>query len=185
MRFSADAELSSWGASFDARRISPGRGQGGFGFVEVLVAILLTATVISAIASGMLALMRSSQRAEDRQHLQLAVANFTESIKSIDYLNCGRIENGDGVVTPGEYDYNSYPNHLDADSLAIESISIEGIRYWKRGSVVGPSDAAKFVPFAQSSCAATPATDAGAQEFTVSARYRGLTLNASVVKRRT
>lgn len=160
------------------------REQAGFSLLEVLIAIVLTSTVILAIGAGMLTLMRSSKRAEDRQHMQLAISSFTESIKSIDYLDCGRVENGDGVVQPGEYDYVSYPNHFDADSLGVDSLSIVSIDYWKRGSSTDPADAETFVPLASSSCGAIPPTDTGAQRFTVKLSYRDLTSQASIVKRR-
>jgi len=65
------------------------RSQGGFSLIEVLVALVLSSMVVMALAAGLLTLVRVTASTNERQQLQLAAGNFSESMKAFDYLQCG------------------------------------------------------------------------------------------------
>ena len=61
--------------------------QAGFTLIEVLLALVLTSVAITAIAAGMLTLMRSSTQTSAQQRLQGALTSYTESLKALPYYS--------------------------------------------------------------------------------------------------
>jgi len=59
----------------------------GFSLLEVLLALVVVSLVISAIAGGILTLVRSSTENSAQQRLQGALASYTESLKALPYYS--------------------------------------------------------------------------------------------------
>ena len=133
------------------RRWPPTASQQGFSFVEVLVSLVLTSLVVTALAAGLLLLVRVTASTSDSQRLQLAVASYAESIEAMAYLPCGTVE---------QYTiaYETSPSRW-VPPTDIE-LRVDRVDYWKK--VTSPSGEGGY----ESTC---PAADEGSQRLTISA----------------
>ncbi len=125
--------------------------QGGFSLVEVLVALVLSSMVVIALAAGLLTLVRVTASTNERQQLQLAAGNFSESMKAFDYLRCG---------SDADYEsaYGAWASKWNPpDGFTAEIVEVE---YWTR--VTGTDGPGAF----QSACP-DPAQDEGTQLVTL------------------
>lgn len=177
-------------------RSGKSRGQSGFSLLEVLLAIAISGIVVSAIAGAMLTLNKVTVGVAKRQKVTAAMTSFAESIKGLDYVNCGAPGNG--------YDYPSSPGALDAQNLGVDSIEIVSVAYWAN-DVGDPSGEGDFVSSDTIGCSAggtavlaavdpdpasppaatAPATvDEGAQLLTIEVKLDDIVQRTTVAKRR-
>lgn len=174
------------------------RGQSGFSLLEVLLAIALSGIVVSAIAGAMLTLNKVIVDTARHQKVTTALTSFAESIKGLDYVNCGSIDD--------DYDYRHAPGALSAAELGVDSLEIIGIEFWVKdtgdhsgqGDYVAPEvspcasggpvvlAASDPGPLATSSASAAAASspDQGAQLFTIEVRLGDVVQRTTVAKRR-
>lgn len=123
----------------------PSAGQGGFTLMEIIVSVMLVSIVVLGIAAGFLGLVRTSRMTQEQQAVDHAVTNYSESLKSAEYLPCG---------TPTGYEGS--PGLWTSDrNVGVEVMDVE---YWDESS-------GTFV----SSCG----TDGGSQRLTIRAEWPG------------
>ncbi len=72
-----------------ARPCRSDRAQCGFALVEVLVAVLLAGLLITAISTGMFAMLRVTGETSQSQRMATALMNTTESLRATAYRPCG------------------------------------------------------------------------------------------------
>ncbi len=134
------------GVSHRALRMRrPSAGQGGFTLMEIIVSVMLVSIVVLGIAAGFLGLVRTSRMTQEQQAVDHAVTNYSESLKSAEYLSCG---------TPTGYDAST---GLWASDRGVD-VWVEDVEYWNKAT--GTFD---------SSCG----TDGGSQRLTIRAEWPG------------
>lgn len=138
--------------------------QGGFSLIEVLIALALVGTMIVALATGFMVLVRTTASTNERQRIQAALSNVSESLLTAEYLECP------ASATAADYQamYESWDSRWesgdDAPGMDVEIVDVE---YWD-------DDADAFSP----SCA----EDLGVQRLTVQVEWRDRSDTAQVVK---
>jgi Tfp pilus assembly protein PilV len=137
--------------------------------MEVLISILLVSTVVLALATGMLTLVRTTESNRQRQQIQLALGNLSEGVRAMDYIDCG-----DRAAYRSAYEpdpANGRPNSANwmptRSGMTYEIVSVE---YWDPTSRT----------FGDDPCS----TDAGAQQLTLRVDWRGREGTTQVVIRR-
>ncbi len=138
------------------------RGDAGFGLVEVLISVLLVSSVVLALVTGLLTLVRTTESNHQRQQIQLALGNLSEGVRSMDYITCG-----DAAAYRSAYGAAGSANWTPTRSgMTYDIVSVE---YWKPNSRT-------FTP----GCG----TDSGAQQLTLKVDWRGREGTTQVVVRR-
>lgn len=117
------------------------RGSGGFSLIEVIVAMAIVATVVLALVSGLLMLVRTTESNNQRQQVRLALSNYSESIRAMEYRDC--VTDG-ATVADYESDYAAGVANW-VPELDLMEADITRVQYWDRGSrafvdTCGPSD---------------------------------------------
>lgn len=74
--------------SLNAARRLQSRSQAGLVLTEVLVAIALTALLVSATTGGVIAVTKASERANSSSRATVLLSSFAESLQQMMYLNC-------------------------------------------------------------------------------------------------
>lgn len=148
--------------AFSASRRSA-RPQSGFSFIEVLVVLMLSATVITAIAGGMLTLMKVNRGTAEIETIELALGSYTERLLVSPYLPCGATP----ADQPTAGDYNAIPG-VWTPPRADMTATVISVEFWDH-------DAAQFVD----SCPADG--DDGTQRLNVEVSYRDRTGSAQIV----
>ena len=145
------------------------RGQAGFGLPEVLVTIVLAGLLVLGLAAGLLTLVRTTESNEQRQQVQLALGNFSEGVRAMDYLDC--------ATTPGGATVQAYQSAYDA-----------GVANWQpatsgalAGMTAGIVDVEYWQPDSRTFVAACPGADRGAQQLTLEVSWRERTDRAQIV----
>lgn len=126
--------------------------------MEIIVAVMLVSMVVLGIAAGFLGLVRANRMTQEQQAVDHAVTNYSESLKSADYLTCGG--------TPPDYDSSAGLWVSERADLTVEVIDVD---YWNPGT-----------RSYQDTC---PGPDAGTQRLTVRAEWRDRERQAQIVKR--
>jgi Tfp pilus assembly protein PilV len=129
----------------------------------VLISILLVSTVVLALATGMLTLVRTTESNRQRQQIQLALGNVSEGVRAMDYIDCG-------TAAAYRADYGTPASANWTPTRAGMSYDILDVEYWNASS-------RSF----QGSC---PADDGGAQQLTLKVDWRGREGTTQVVIRR-
>ena len=68
------------------------RGQSGVTLIEVLIAMAVMVPLTLSSAMGIMTAVRASDQAEQRQELNVALTNATESIRALPYVPCASTE---------------------------------------------------------------------------------------------
>ena len=133
-------------------------GQGGFTLMEIIVSVMLVSMVVLGIAAGFLGLVRTNRMTQEQQAVDHAVTNYSESLKSAEYLPCS------GGPDP-DYDASS---GLWVSDRGV-TVWVDDVEYWDESS-------GAFV----SSC---PSPDSGSQRLTIRAEWRDRERQGQIVKR--
>lgn len=141
------------------------RAQGGMTLPEVLVAIALVGLVVIALAAGLLTLVRATAANERRQQVQLALGNFGESLRGLDYLDCVTDPGGAGLAAYRSA-YQAAPASWTPELPGMRATMVD-VEYWQPSS-------RQFV-------AACPGTDHGAQRITLEVEWRDRVDRAQIV----
>jgi len=88
----------------------PAAGQHGFGLAEVLICLVLIATLSVALIAGLLTQIRASDTTSRRQEVDLVLAHYAEHVRSLDYDGCG---------IPGDGGYTA-PDGMTAQIVEVE-----------------------------------------------------------------
>lgn len=132
-------------------------GQGGFTLMEIIVSVMLVSMVVLGIAAGFLGLVRTNRMTQEQQAVDHAVTNYSESLKSAEYLPC----------SPGpDPDYDASTGLWVSDRGV--TVWVDDVDYWDES-------AGAFVD--------TCASDSGAQRLTVRAEWRDRERQGQIVKR--
>ncbi len=104
-------------------------GQAGFGLIEVVVTILLASLVVLGLAAGLLTLVRTTKSNDERQQVQLALGNFSESVRGMDYLDCATSPNG---ASAGDYQpaYDAGLANWHPELVGMSSRIVD-VEYWE------------------------------------------------------
>ncbi len=147
------------------RRRRNRRGQAGVSLLEVLIGAAVSVPLTLAAAMGLMVATRSSDAAETRQELEVALASATEDLKVVPYLPCGTTEDY-------QDEYRAWLEPL-GEPVAATSGSptavVSEVSYWDRAK-----DA--YVTTCKGG-------DDGAQRLEVTVISRGATATGTVVKR--
>lgn len=147
------------------RRRSEHRGQAGVSLLEVLIGAAVSVPLTLAAAMGLLVATRSSDAAETRQELEVALASASEDLKVVPYLPCGTTDDY-------QQEYRDWLEPLGepvAATSGTPTAVVSAIAYWDRAK-----DA--YV----SGC---KGGDDGAQRLEVTVIARGVSATGTVVKR--
>lgn len=140
------------------------RDQRGSSLIEVLIAVVLTGSVVLAIAGGLLTLVKTSADTSDSQRTQLLLNNFAESLQASDYVPC------DTAAGMGPSTYmdallaaeDGWTPPADAEA------SVDNVEYW---STDGASPG--FVGECPTTGDASPVPDdQGTQRLSISVRWK-------------
>jgi hypothetical protein len=141
------------------------RGQSGVSLLEVLIGAAVSVPLTLAAAMGLMVATRSSDAAETRQELEIALASASEDLKVIPYLPCGTVD-----------DYrDAYRDWLEplGDPVSATSGSttavVTAVSYWNRAKD-GYVEACK-------------GGDDGAQRLEVTVVANGTSATGTLVKR--
>jgi type II secretory pathway pseudopilin PulG len=93
----------------------------------VLVATAVAVPLTLAAAMGLLTSIRASEQAAERQELNVALTNATETLRTLPYLPCGTAEAYQQLWWDGERPRVDEPMASGAQPSAP---SIESVRYW-------------------------------------------------------
>jgi type II secretory pathway pseudopilin PulG len=137
--------------------------------VEVLVSVLLVSTVVLALVTGLLTLVRTTESNNQRQQIQLALGNMSESARGLGYRAC---DGGGATDDAYESDYfaipaNWTPTRAGRDDMDAHVVRVE---FWN-----------PTLRTFQSGC---PGTDGGAQQLTLEISWRDQVDTTQVVIRR-
>lgn len=152
--------------------------QSGFTLIEILVCVVLMGTVILALASGMLTLIKTTSATSERQRIQLALGSLTESLKTSPYIPCGSVAGYQAsygtATTPG-----TWPEAWRPPSGSQIQFDVVEVEHWDETPTPTPTPpSAGFTTSAD-----CPTTDQGAQRLTVEVTLpSGRTGTAQVVK---
>jgi Tfp pilus assembly protein PilV len=112
------------------------RSEAGFSLVEILVCVVLMSTVILALASGMLTLVRTTGSTSERQQIQLALGSFTESLKTTPpYVICRD-------AAEYEADYAAAADSWKPDPARNIDLEVTGVEYWDRNATAASNTVA-------------------------------------------
>jgi Tfp pilus assembly protein PilV len=139
------------------------RGSSGFSLVEVLISVLLVSSVVLALVTGLLTLVRTTESNHQRQQIQLALGNLSEGVRAMDYIECG-------TATAYRADYGAPASANWTPTRAGMTFEILDVEYWN-------ASGRTF----QASC---PAGDGGAQQLTLKVEWRDREDTTQVVLRR-
>lgn len=129
--------------------------------MEIIVAVMLVSMVVLGIAAGFLGLVRANRMTQEQQAVDHAVTNYSESLKSAEYLPC----------SPGpDPDYDASAG-LWVSERGDLSVWVDDVEYWDPAT----SDYGDSCPGA--------GADAGTQRLTIRAEWRGRDRQAQIVKR--
>lgn len=145
------------------------RGAAGFSLVEVLISIALVSTLVLALVTGLLTLVRTTESNNQRQQIQLALGNMSEGMRAISYRDC----NGGGAnATNYEGDYYGVPSNWTPTRAGRPDMTAEvlDVEFWNPSSRTF-----------QDTC---PGTDGGAQQLTLRVAWRDRDDTTQVVVRR-
>lgn len=143
-------------------------GQAGFGLPEVLVTIAVAGVVVLGLAAGLLTLVRTAGSNEQRQQIQLALGNFSEGVRALDYLDC----TGPGGATVARYDQD-----YDARAASWQPPTSGPLQ----GMTARMVDLRFWDPVGRRFVDACAGTDHGAQELTLEVSWKGRTDRAQIV----
>ncbi len=139
------------------------RGSSGFSLIEVLISVVLVSSVVLALVTGLLTLLRTTESNHQRQQIQLALVNLSEGVRAMDYLDCG-------TATDYRADYGAPASANWTPTRAGMSFEILDVEYWNASSRTF-----------QQSC---PGVDGGAQQLTLKVEWREREDSTQVVLRR-
>lgn len=106
------------------------RAQDGFGLIEVMISVALVASIVVALAAGLLFLVRTTSSTRELQQMHTVLGNFAESVKHVDYLSCRSFGVGE---QPGE---------PDPSGAATIDAGVARAHYVGAMAVLDPSDPA-------------------------------------------
>ncbi len=146
-----------------------GRGAAGFSLVEVLISVALVSTLVLALVTGLLTLVRTTESNNQRQQIQLALGNMSEGMSAIGYRDCG---GGGANAMSYEADYYGLPSNWTPARAGRPDMTAEvlDVEYW--------NPATKAF---QDTC---QGTDGGAQQLTLRVTWRDREDTTQVVIRR-
>jgi prepilin-type N-terminal cleavage/methylation domain-containing protein len=172
-------------------------GQSGFTLIEVIIAMGLAGILTTALSAGILFMFTANTAISRDQELRRVLANFAESLKSLDYVSCLEPEIADPAQDDSIAMRQKYVEALDTSGVIevvdnfvddpvlkpaedwrpIEDITVEvvGVQFWDK-KVAAAGDIGAFVVECPSG------TDQGAQILTIEARLDGETVSTQVVK---
>lgn len=148
------------------------RGQSGYGLVEVLIAIVLMAILMTGATLGLITAIETSGDNQVRQRLQIALASYADSVAQMPYP-AGACSDR----TAAAYDqlYATWANHWTPPagiSVRVRDVPTDdndGVWYWDRA-------AKDFVKVC-------PAVDSGAHRLTLEASAGAMSVTGQIVKR--
>ena len=140
------------------------RGQQGATLIEVLIALGVMMPLSLAGAMGMLTAVQASDGAQQRQELEVALSSGTELVRVVDYLPCGTTEQYQAALTA------SRPTPTDRSLVGAQEAApvVTAVAYWDSSS---------------GTYGGRCVDDEGAQRFTITVIDRGVTSDATTVKR--
>ena len=140
------------------------RGQQGATLIEVLIALGVMMPLSLAGAMGMLTAVQASDGAQQRQELEVALSSGTELVRVVDYLPCGTTEQYQAALSA------SRPAATDRSLVGAQEAApvVTAIAYWDSSSGTYGDRCVD---------------DQGAQRFTIAVIDRGVTSEATTVKR--
>ena len=89
----------------------------------MLISVLLVSTVVLALATGLLTLVRTTESNRQRQQIQLALGNLSEGVRAMDYLDCG-------TATAYRADYGAPASANWTPTRAGMTFEILDVEYW-------------------------------------------------------
>jgi type II secretory pathway pseudopilin PulG len=125
--------------------------------MEIIVSVMLVSMVVLGIAAGFLGLVRTNRMTQEQQAVDHAVTNYSESLKSAEYLPC-----------------SSGPDP-DYDALSGLWVSERGVSVWVVDVQYWDESTGSYVD----SCSG----DTGSQRLTVRAEWRDRERQGQIVKR--
>jgi type II secretory pathway pseudopilin PulG len=99
------------------------RRDAGYSLVEVLVAVVLTGTIVMAIVGAMFAVVRVSGQNDDATKVQAVLGRAADELNGIDYLACPE------ASLPSAYD-NVSDRAADSVGWGPSTVEITAFRYW-------------------------------------------------------
>lgn len=152
------------------------RSDGGFSLIEVLLALGLATLVVLGLAAGVLTTMRSSEVAASRQRREAALTSFSESLKSMPYVECtSGGATASGYLATYSVGMSTGATWSPAQTSDVADLDVEDVEYWQ------PAASGASAGTYSANCAGV---DHGAQRLTVSLTVRGQRVHGQVVLRR-
>ena len=115
--------MQMFATPMDTTETTAAGGDRGYSFTEVLVAVVLTGTIVLAIVGAMFAVVRVSKQNDDATKVQAVLGRAADELNGIDYQAC-----------PEESAVPEYENVSDRAAASVDwdpsTVTITDYRYW-------------------------------------------------------